>query len=777
MKRAMALSIAFGCSALPVWAEEPIWRAATTPLSISPQNRSAVQDSRKSADGMPAATCPAMYSLTPAATPFQTPAVTPAAAKPSLQLPSSVATPIVVPHRLRIVRGTSPDDEADIWRGSSSVPTHPTKDAPTAAAKPATSEPTTPQGPQTPATTTPSASTPAATVPEFSVAEPRSLPGRATITSAPTASGMPSTLRAAGMSGMPSGGVVPVQHSSPSPSVPSVPGVPGASVPSTPSVPSMPGVSGVPGVPIVEPVPVDPGRLSSFVPGRAVAPQRAFVGAQEPMISPMLPMPLPRSGPEPSMRDPQPKAPTYEKLPPPKSLMSDHLPGWSNASAWEHGSESVGEVVLPGDSFHAPRASATTGPHRPRLMRGSPEIRLVREPLFADVLFPGFQPSWYLRAEYLLWWMTEARTPVLLTAGPPRLLPNGGVIGGFLNDPATQVLFGPGDTDIGLRDGGRFTLGMWFTEARTFGVEGNFWFLGSRGYQFATNNFLNPGLVLTRPVFALNPDPSGGLLGLPGPFGELVAVPGLFNGAANIVGNSYIYGTEANLLFSKCACPSPCDVPVPLRTEWFVGYRHVGLDESIEITEDITFLGAASSFPSGAAVDIPGTRTLVVDRFQVQNRFNGGQLGVRRIRQFDRWMSEVRASVAFGVTHQILDIQGIAVRNIPGRPTTFTPGGLLALPSNIGRSSRNQFSIVPELTLNVGYQLSDNLRLFAGYNLLYWTNVLRATEQIDTTIDVTLAPLVPPGSFTPAGQNRPARLWQNADVFLHGINLGAELRW
>ena len=47
--------------------------------------------------------------------------------------------------------------------------------------------------------------------------------------------------------------------------------------------------------------------------------------------------------------------------------------------------------------------------------------------------------------------------------------------------------------------------------------------------------------------------------------------------------------------------------------------------------------------------------------------------------------------------------------------------GFLAGPINIGHHTRNVFSVVPEIGFNVGYQVTEHVRLFAGCNFLYWT--------------------------------------------------------
>ena len=58
--------------------------------------------------------------------------------------------------------------------------------------------------------------------------------------------------------------------------------------------------------------------------------------------------------------------------------------------------------------------------------------------------------------------------------------------------------------------------------------------------------------------------------------------------------------------------------------------------------------------------------------------------------------------------------------------------------SNIGHFSQSQFAVVPEIGVKLGYQLTPNLRLQAGYNFLFWSNVVRPGQQIDTSVNPNL---------------------------------------
>jgi hypothetical protein len=103
-------------------------------------------------------------------------------------------------------------------------------------------------------------------------------------------------------------------------------------------------------------------------------------------------------------------------------------------------------------------------------------------------------------------------------------------------------------------------------------------------------------------------------------------------------------------------------------------------------------------------------------------------------------------------------------------------GGLLAERSNIGSFHRDRFSVVPEVDLKVGYQLTDHVKVFAGYDFLYWSSVVRPGQQIDRTIDETLIPNFNSGA-TPAGQNRPMVLFRESDFWAQGLTLGLEFRY
>jgi hypothetical protein len=362
-----------------------------------------------------------------------------------------------------------------------------------------------------------------------------------------------------------------------------------------------------------------------------------------------------------------------------------------------------------------------------------------------------------VRGEYLLWWVPGFPTPVLATTNADPTL------NGFLGEPGTTSILGPGGFLGSTRSGLRLRAGAWINDCRTCGIDAGFFFLGSRSQTTTLTSDQFP--TITRPVFVPNIVPS---TGLPlGENGEAVAIPGILRGAISAHGDSSLWGADVNFRKRLCTC---CDV----RAEVFAGYRFLSLRESLTITEDITVVGAGGS--QIGTPDPIGTHVVVQDRFATRNYFNGGQIGGLYERRLGRWQFDARGSVALGDTHQVLEISGFQVRQRPGMaPMVFT-GGLLAAGPNLGHFDRDRFSVVPELTLNVGYWVTPNVRLFAGYNFLVWTNVIRPGDQIDHVVDLTFVPNSPPGAPF-SGLNRPQPLFKQTDLVVNGIQFGLDWRW
>ena len=101
-----------------------------------------------------------------------------------------------------------------------------------------------------------------------------------------------------------------------------------------------------------------------------------------------------------------------------------------------------------------------------------------------------------------------------------------------------------------------------------------------------------------------------------------------------------------------------------------------------------------------------------------------------------------------------------------------TNAGLLAQGTNLGSRSTNEFSVIPEGTTAVGYQVTEGIRAFVAYSALYWTNVTRAGDQIDMVVNATQ---IPPGTLN--GAARPGVTGTKTDFWAQGVSFGVEIRY
>lgn len=370
---------------------------------------------------------------------------------------------------------------------------------------------------------------------------------------------------------------------------------------------------------------------------------------------------------------------------------------------------------------------------------------------------PGHR-SWYLKGEYLLWWTKGYDVPPLVTTSPFNDRFNNF---GFLGVPGTQVL-SDDSVERGALSGGRFTVGYWLHCEDAVEVSGFFLSPGNESALFRGNQFP----ILARPFFSLNRNG--------GPFSQVVNNPGQLSGDIAIDSSMDFWGLEANYRCNACCKDfAPCGSGSVrgYRVDLLAGGRYLNLEEGLTIREDI--LGLPTN-------DVPAFRNqqiTVTDSFNTTNRFYGGQVGVDAEWRHGRWSLGTRAKLALGVTQQVIDINGSQrLVNLTNGAVQNFQGGLLALNSNIGRLQRDAFSFVPEVTLTAGYHLFDHVKLYAGYNFLYWSNVVRPGDQIDLVLDETRIPNFNTGQV-PGTSVRPAVPFKTSDFWAQGLLFGLEVRY
>jgi hypothetical protein len=222
-------------------------------------------------------------------------------------------------------------------------------------------------------------------------------------------------------------------------------------------------------------------------------------------------------------------------------------------------------------------------------------------------------------------------------------------------------------------------------------------------------------------------------------------------------GRELLWGAEASLL--KRLCCGPAD-EFDYRVDCLIGPRFLHLAEDIQVVE-------AVEVPAGARPQ-SGTRILRRDEFDTTNEFYGGQVGLKVDSVWWRCCSvQFLGKIGLGVMQQTADIQGNTEISQPGQTTIVSPGGLLALPTNIGEHSRARFVVVPELGIKLGWQAHQQLRLSVGYNIIYASSVARPGDQVDLRVNTSQ---IPPSTLV--GEPRPAFQFKGTDWWAQGISFG-----
>ena len=266
---------------------------------------------------------------------------------------------------------------------------------------------------------------------------------------------------------------------------------------------------------------------------------------------------------------------------------------------------------------------------------------------------------------------------------------------GYYGATGTQVLFGDSLVNGSGRSGGRLIAGMWLNSCQTIGIEGEYLALGDEVTHFRDWSSGDP--ILSRPFFDVTRptnDPQNV---------EKVAFPrgnpGSLDGSVSVDALTRFQSAGARLRFyldsEDCCWSNPCCPGQTVHSGWqtdlLLGYRFLRLDDRLGVREELT----------STDTDIPGA-FLVQDQFDTENQFNGGELGLSFVMHRGRWSLEVIPKVALGSTNEIVDISGSTRTTQANGSNSVASGGLLALSSNIGHYTANEFAIVPEVGTEPG---------------------------------------------------------------------------
>jgi len=341
-----------------------------------------------------------------------------------------------------------------------------------------------------------------------------------------------------------------------------------------------------------------------------------------------------------------------------------------------------------------------------------------------------------LRLEWLGWFSRGRNAPPLVSTSP-----NGTVQAnaGRLDVGSTTILYPNDPIGTNLRNGGRITYSHLFNDGCTTGTF-RFWGLENGAETFSTTTANNP--IIARPYFDTS-------LGSGNAF--LVSYPGLTSGTINVLSKNSLIGIDAwgsRNWYNDGG--SSIDV--------LGGYQFTRMDDSIDILSSSTTIGG----------NLPvGTQLNVHDNFRTRNEFNGASLGFIGRSYRGPVTLEALGKIALGNMRETVITSGNVGITTPGGGTLNSTGGLLAQPSNIGNTHHDIFAYVPEVNVNLLYNITPQFRALVGYSFIYWNHVVLAGNQIDTNLTTPL----------PTATAPPFPKFQRTDFWVQGVSLGGDYRW
>ncbi len=355
-----------------------------------------------------------------------------------------------------------------------------------------------------------------------------------------------------------------------------------------------------------------------------------------------------------------------------------------------------------------------------------------------------FRSRFWFSGEYLMWWGKSSNLPPLATTSVAGTARNQA---GVLGLPGTSTLIGGRGVDLGIRSGARFTLGCWMSPYRDEAFEATYLFFGSGKMNYRQTS--NDHSILARPFYNAQAFQQDAVI---------LAYPNQQTGWLDAAVSNEL--TSLALLYRKVVVRG-CNGQL----DFLAGYRYSRFAENLAVDSSTTYIGRVGVIPIGTVI---GTS----DWFGAENEFHGGELGISAKTRHRRLSFEFLAKLALGGTRSRLRVAGATTVAVPQQAPVTYNDGMLALPTNSGTSRQSSFSAIPELGINVGYDLTPRLKATFGYTFLYWSRVARPADQIDMNLNPSQ---FPPGALV--GYPAPEAKFIVSDYWAQGLNFGLDYRY
>ncbi|OWK45260.1 BBP7 family outer membrane beta-barrel protein [Fimbriiglobus ruber] len=367
-------------------------------------------------------------------------------------------------------------------------------------------------------------------------------------------------------------------------------------------------------------------------------------------------------------------------------------------------------------------------------------------------------PRLWVDTDYLLWFAKAQPVAIpFVTSGAP-----GG--GGIPGSVGTTTLYSNSDLGFNVSSGFRVTAGYFKDDDRRFGYYASGFATEWKSDSFYATSDGTGQPLLARPFADASNGNATNVL--------LVSFPTVATGNVHVYASNQTWGVEGGPMLNLFrSCPDSC-------WQWNVngmlGFRFAQLHETLETDQSTTLIGNATA-PFDGKLYGAGTNIGVTDSFDTLNRFYGGQGALNIETQYKRFIFSFTGKIALGVMHETVDINGYSTLLTASTMSTV-PGGLFANGTNIGKYSHDEFAVIPEVNGKIGYAWTSWLSTTVGYSFMYFSRVVRPTDQYSSSVNPAFVP-TSPSYGTGAAAPVPNQLFTQSSYWLQGVTFGVNLRY
>lgn len=346
--------------------------------------------------------------------------------------------------------------------------------------------------------------------------------------------------------------------------------------------------------------------------------------------------------------------------------------------------------------------------------------------------------------DYILFKLRRNPTPALVQVIPANLA-DFQANGGDLPPGAATTIYGQEGVGGDARSGMRIHAGAYLNPAKTWGFDGSYlqvfqesdqFTVASAGVPVIGRGFIDVGV--NQPAFLRYTSPDG-----------------LAAGIISVNSPVEMYTFDANLRGQGCALFGE-------RADYLAGFRYLNLRDSVTINSAVAIRDQIGATPFVIASH---------ESFRATNQFYGGQVGFDSIAHCGRIAFQVTGKFAMGWVDQDVRIEGFAATGGNQPPQLFPNQSILYVqPTNVGQFSRSRFAVMPELALQVGFQITPRLRAMVGYDIMTVTSVERSGAAINEAVNPARTQFIQVRQDSNAIQ--PVFAWGGTDFWAHGLTTG-----